>query len=107
MTSSNVTTIRDDITPKSLDHCVEEGLDAESGEQLFYYNTLEYTVAHPRGDVRARAYLDEITKVALYLPKGAAVDDPDMTRIIAYLARRYDSIQRLTDAGYVDVKTID
>lgn len=95
----------DPIVPTSIEHFVDEDIDPESGLTHFYYNYLIYTFAHPQGEVFARSYLDEIQKVALYLPKGVSEKDPIVARVIAYLARRYDSIQRLTDAGYVDVPT--
>lgn len=95
---------RDDpIAPTSIEHFVDEDIDPETGVTHFYYNYLVYTFAHPQGETFARSYLDEIQKVALYLPKGVTETDPIVVRIIDYLARRYGSVQRLTDKGYVDI----
>jgi hypothetical protein len=93
----------DPVIPIQIEHKVDEGHDAATGEQLYGYNYLVYTFEHPAGDILARSYLDDAQSVALYFPEHVTEHDAEAKLIVAYLTRRYASIKRLTQSGYVDI----
>jgi hypothetical protein len=100
MSEVEVFTPSDPILPSKLEHLVEDGYDLKEKTQLFYYNFLRHEFEHPAGAIWARGYLDTTDHVAIYPPKGVALDDPIVEKVIAYLRRRYVKVLRLGQTGY-------
>lgn len=91
------------VEPLRIDHSVDAALVAATGACEYHYNFLDYYFAHPAGEVRARAYLDEIDKVAIYLPRGVTLTDAGVKLILAWLRFRFYRIEYLTPEGYAPV----
>ena len=56
--------------------------------------------AHAAGEIRARTYLDDIQKVALYLPKSVDFSDDVVKLVVLYLRFRFTTVEWLTATGY-------
>ena len=91
------------VKPVRIEHSVDAAVDATTGAVEHRYNFLDYYFAHSAGEIRARTYLDEIEKVALYLPDGASFADDSVKAVVAYLRFRFQTVERLTPGGYAPV----
>lgn len=98
-----VVELQDPISPSSVEHCVDAGVDEQTRELLFHCNYLRYRFDVHDGTIAARSYLDEIEKVSLQLPKGMSLAHPDAERVLEYLKRRYRRVEMLHQEGYVSV----
>ncbi len=103
MASIEVTEDGGSIFPTRIDHRIDEGHDAITGDGLYHYNYLVYDFDHPAGAILARSYLDEIESVALYWPQGVTEHDPIAMKVIAFLSRRYAKLSVLGAQGYLDL----
>lgn len=97
----------DPIAPTRITHSVDEM--REDGELVQYYNFVLYEFETKSGLMRARTYMDENYKVAIYGPfsntkSTEEVSAPQMeVDVIAYLKRRFAIIERLGKSGYEQV----
>ena len=98
----------DALTPSRIDHLVEEIYADGALEQK--YNYLVYHFERNGAYIRARAYLDEIGVVSIYGPyeselvNSAPVEDAAFFALaLAYLKRRYETVQKLAGDGYETV----
>ena len=100
---------QDPILPTRITHNCEQIWDGDTLEQSYNYLIYEFETEQHR--YHARAYLDEIYKVAVYGPfekespgsvplQGVQIDQ----RVLAYLRRRYSEITRLGPSGYLPVE---
>ncbi|MDP3174760.1 MAG: hypothetical protein Q8M88_10035 [Phenylobacterium sp.] len=93
--------IEDTIQPTSIEHPCEEVFDRGVLQQR--YNYLDYWFNIEGVRLRARAYLDDPGRVAIYPPHTHA-DGPMHTieapafreAVLAYLKRRYSTIDELS-----------
>lgn len=88
------------INPSSIEHMIDEAVDLERKQIEFRYEFLEYHFAVAAGQVRARAYLDEMDHAAIYLPDGMTLEHADALRVLHYLARRFREVRTLGPDGY-------
>jgi hypothetical protein len=100
--------VEDPIVPVRITHNSEQIWDGDTLEQN--YNYLVYDFETEQHTYRARAYLDEIYKVAIYGPfeKGQMEPTPLWEaeidqRVLAYFRRRYSEITKLGRNGYVSI----
>ena len=88
----------DDGKPASITHGADYML---SGPQCveFYYNFLNYSWVVDGEDVTARAYLDDIAEVAVFV--GAEkLETVAFEPLLRYLQRRYKIIKAFADGDY-------
>jgi hypothetical protein len=94
---------QDPIQPTAIEHRCEELHHATTLEQ--HYNYLVYHFESEGAYFWARAYLDEISKVSLFgplesranrIPTGGVLSEP----VLAYLRRRFRTVQTLQSDGY-------
>ncbi|WPZ04231.1 hypothetical protein T8S45_01485 [Blastomonas marina] len=94
----------DNIQPVNISHHVDE---IREGDRLVErYNYVVYEFENDDGYLWARAYLDEVDKVAIYGPfadssRAIKVSAPSLeTAVINYLKRRFACINRLSPDEY-------
>jgi hypothetical protein len=80
-----------DGAPDAITHGVDYMLTAPKTAE-FYYNFLVYTWTIAGETVTARAYLDDIAEVAVFLP-AHRLDEPAFAPPLRYLMRRYRVIK--------------
>jgi hypothetical protein len=99
----------DAITPVRITHRSEQHWNGDVLEQN--YNYLLYEFETEQHIYRARAYLDDISTVAVFGPydknassltplEGLEIDE----RVLHYLRRRYSAVTRLEREGYVPIE---
>ena len=86
-----------------LPHLIRHGCDYMRGsdEKLeFYYNYLDYTWIVGGREISARSYFDECDKISFAVSKETlgALDAAD---ILAFVQRRFSTIQTFEIAGYL------
>jgi hypothetical protein len=95
--------VSDPISPSVIEHRLEAASHEETGELLFRYNYLYYQFDVTAGRIWARSYLDDIKRASLFLPADVRIDHPDAKNVMGYLALRFERIDMLGEAGYVNV----
>ena len=91
----------EELVPHLIDHQVDEIWVEGNLEQR--YNFIDYHFMVDERRYRARTYLDEADKVALYGPFGSdnqVLGDSFDSRVVAYLRRRFRKLERLGAGGY-------
>lgn len=92
------------VTPTSIEHKVD--VIARGGQIEQYYNFIDYHFELADAYYRARTYIDEIDRVALYGPfearKGVEPSAPSTKHdeVLRYLKRRFLRIDELGQSGY-------
>ena len=84
-------------------HLIRHGCDymrSADGMLDFYYNYLDYTWIVGGREIMARSYLDENGKISFVVPK-ATLDALDTADILAFLQRRFLTIQTFELSGYL------
>lgn len=100
----------DAIAPLRIEHRCEALFDGDQLEEV--YNYLLYEFGAGGRTYWARAYLDEIGTVSLYGPSASQgsrkrLKEPIAPEILAYLRRRFQTIQILENDGYVPLDDAD
>jgi hypothetical protein len=88
----------DSITPTEIEHSIDEVWIG--GELQQRYNFLDYHFTQSGAYLRARAYLDQMDRVALFGPfEGRQILEPAvapeaLNAVLDYLHRRYRRVER-------------
>ena len=76
--------------PARVEHLCD--YDVDGGQTSFYYNFLDYAWLIDGEEVRARAYLDEPRKVAIFAPFARIRDNPAFAPMLRFFMRRFSYI---------------
>ena len=86
-----------------LPHIIGHGCDYMWGADTtleYYYNYLDYTWIVGGREISARSYFDECDKISFAVSK-ATLDALDTADILAFVQRRFSTIQTLEVSGYL------
>jgi hypothetical protein len=88
----------EDGKPVSITHGADYMLSGPRSVE-FYYNFLNYSWAVDGEEVAARAYLDDISEVSVFVAPEK-LETPAFEPLLRYLQRRYKIIKTFADGGY-------
>lgn len=98
----------DALHPQRIEH-KREVIRRRGGEVEASCNYLDYFFETETHWYRARAYLDDMTRVAIFgpfelnAPPTRPVSQTIDARVLAYLRRRYATIEVLDETGYREI----
>ena len=96
---------QDKIAPIRIEHKVDAGWTEPDRRLLFHHNFIVYDFSNVSGGIGARTYLDDISQVAIYFPKGWAAADSRLEPVLHYLKHRFRQVDYLdlNGQGYVQI----